>query len=120
MIEAQEFLALIRADAGALERWIDAGWLAPVQDESGRGFTEVDVARAHLIRELRDDLGVNDDGVSVILDLLDQMHGLRWALRELLQATNAQPDPLRQRIAAEIRDRAMARLGDAVPAQLKT
>ena len=30
------------------------------------------------------DLGVNDEGIAVILDLVDQLHGLRRTLRELL------------------------------------
>ena len=36
------------------------------------------------------DLGVNDEGVGVILNLLDQMHGLRRALADILQATRKQ------------------------------
>jgi chaperone modulatory protein CbpM len=47
-------------------------------------FSDVDLARAQLIRDLREDLGVNDEGVSVILHLLDQMHGLRSSMRDLL------------------------------------
>jgi chaperone modulatory protein CbpM len=43
----------------------------------------MDVERAHLIRDLKADLGVNDEGVDVILHLLDQLHGLRRALGQL-------------------------------------
>ena len=39
-----------------------------------------DLARAELIRDLMQDLGVNDEGASVILNRLDQMYGLRRAL----------------------------------------
>jgi chaperone modulatory protein CbpM len=46
----------------------------------------VDLARAQLIRDLREDIGVNDEGVSVILHLLDQVHGLRRSMQELLDA----------------------------------
>ena len=46
-------------------------------------FSEADLARAKLIRDLLQDLGVNDEGVGVILNLLDQMHGLRKALAEM-------------------------------------
>jgi chaperone modulatory protein CbpM len=102
MIDTQEFIARIRVDARAVENWIDAGWLAPSEDVGGRGFSDVDLARACLIRDLKGELGVNDDGVSIILDLLDQMHGLRWALRELLSAIHTQPGAA-GRIAAEIR-----------------
>jgi chaperone modulatory protein CbpM len=43
----------------------------------------MDVARARLIRDLKDDFGVNDAGVDVILHLLDQLHGLRRAFDQL-------------------------------------
>ena len=44
----------------------------------------MDLARAELIRDLRDDLGVNDEGISVVLHLLDQVHGLRRSMQHLL------------------------------------
>ena len=47
-------------------------------------LSDVDLARAQLIRDLREDLGVNDEGVAVILHLLDQMHGLRGSMQGLL------------------------------------
>ena len=102
MIDTQQFIARIRIDARALETWIEAGWLGPREDAGRQGFSDADLARAFLIRELTSELGVNDDGVSIILDLLDQMHGLRWALREVLSAVHAHPEAA-GRIAAEIR-----------------
>jgi len=36
-----------------------------------------------LIRDLKADFGVNDEGVDVILHLVDQLHGLRRALEQL-------------------------------------
>jgi chaperone modulatory protein CbpM len=84
MIRIAEFLVRARIEQGALEQWIDAGWIAPPPREGEPMFSEVDLARVQLIRDLRNDLGVNDEGVSVILHLIDQMHGLRRSLRELI------------------------------------
>jgi chaperone modulatory protein CbpM len=84
MIPVQEFLVRARLEHHALEAWITAGWIIPPQTEPELAFSDVDLARAHLIRDLRDDLGVNDEGVSVILHLLDQVHGLRRSMRQLL------------------------------------
>ena len=53
-------------------------------------FSEGDLARAKLIRDLIQDLGVNDEGVGVILNLLDQLHGLRRTLADLLQSARPQ------------------------------
>ena len=89
MISVREFLLRTRVEHQSLEAWIHAGWLIPPQTEPELAFSDVDLARAQLIRDLRDDLGVNDEGISVILHLLDQMHGVRRSMRELLQATRA-------------------------------
>jgi chaperone modulatory protein CbpM len=43
------------------------------------------MARACLIRDLQRDLGVNEEAIPVILDLLDQLHGLRRVLRHVLE-----------------------------------
>jgi chaperone modulatory protein CbpM len=39
------------------------------------------------------DLGVNDEGVGVILNLLDQLHGLRRALAGTLQSVRQRSSP---------------------------
>ncbi len=84
MISRQEFLVRARVEHQTLEGWIAAGWIIPPQTEPEVAFSDVDLARAQLIRDLRDDLGVNDEGVSVILHLLDQVHGLRRSMQHLL------------------------------------
>jgi chaperone modulatory protein CbpM len=99
-METHEFLLHARLDAKVLDAWLEAGWLAPRRDAKASPFSEIDVARAQLIRDLRDDLGVNDEGVSVVLDLVDQVHGLRRMLRELLSSMQAQPDMLRSHAPA--------------------
>jgi chaperone modulatory protein CbpM len=84
MITVQEFLLRVRVEHRSLEAWIAAGWLIPPQTKPELMFSDVDLARAQLIRDLREDFGVNDEGVSVILHLIDQMHGLRRSMRDLL------------------------------------
>jgi chaperone modulatory protein CbpM len=84
MISIHEFVIRARVEQQAVETWIAAGWLVPPQTAPEPMFSDVDLARAQLIRDLREDLGVNDEGVAVILHLLDQMHGLRGSLQGLL------------------------------------
>ena len=84
MIPVQEFLLRCRVEYRSLETWIAAGWLIPPQTEPELMFNDVDLARAQLIRDLHEDFGINDEGVSVILHLIDQMHGLRRSMRDLL------------------------------------
>jgi chaperone modulatory protein CbpM len=85
MIHVQEFLVRCRVERRSLEAWIAAGWLVPPQTEPELMFSEIDLARVQLIRDLREDLGVNDEGVSVVLHLIDQMHGLRRSMQDLLE-----------------------------------
>jgi len=89
MIRIEEFLIRARLERHSLEAWVAAGWLVPPQTEPELMFSDIDLARAQLIRDLRDDLGVNDEGVSVILHLLDQMHGLRRTMRDLVDEMRA-------------------------------
>jgi chaperone modulatory protein CbpM len=84
MIRVEEFLIRARLDRHALDAWVEAGWLVPPQTAPELMFSDVDLARAQLIRDLRDDFGVNDEAVSVILHLVDQVHGLRRSMQELL------------------------------------
>ncbi|CAH2603318.1 conserved protein of unknown function [Rhodovastum atsumiense] len=104
MIAWQDFLVRARLDAGVLEAWIEAGWLAPQAELGGRGFSEPDLARACLIRDLREDLGVNDEGIPVVLGLLDQVHGLRLALQRLAALLRTLPEPVRRDAIAALRE----------------
>ena len=89
MIKVEEFLLRARLEQHSLEAWIAAGWLVPPQTEPEPVFSDVDLARAQLIRDLREDFGVNDEGVTIILHLIDQMHGLRRSMQELLEEMRA-------------------------------
>jgi chaperone modulatory protein CbpM len=88
-MQTREFILEARIDAKKLEEWVEAGWLIPDQGDTGRRYSEVDLARVHLIRDLHD-LGVNDEGIAVALDLLDQIYGLRRILRGLVSSIKAQ------------------------------
>jgi len=63
-----------------------AGWLLPRHNGDARRLSEADLAPARLIRDLKTDMGLNDEGITVVLDLVDQTHGLRRTLRDLLAA----------------------------------
>lgn len=101
-MQHDEFLIRARLDGNVLEGWVAAGWLTPNAEEGMQQFSEIDVARARLIQDLRRDIGVNDAGVGVILDLIDQLHGLRRTLGHLLTALQAQPQELRERLAVDL------------------
>ena len=82
-METQEFITRSHLDAATLNLWIDEEWLIPLASGIAPQFSEADLARAWLIRDLKADLGVNDEGIAIILHLLDQLHGLRCLLRDI-------------------------------------
>jgi chaperone modulatory protein CbpM len=54
-----------------LNAWIKEEWLIPSGSSAEMGFSDIDIARARLIRDLKMVLGVNDEGLGVILNLVD-------------------------------------------------
>jgi chaperone modulatory protein CbpM len=100
----QEFHMRTQIETETLRAWVEENWLIPRQDSAEPSFSEADVARAQLIRDLKDDLGVNNDGVEVILNLLDQIHGLRQTLGDLVRAVRIQPGDVQQQIAKVLRE----------------
>jgi chaperone modulatory protein CbpM len=86
MMTKQEFLTSSGLHVQTLELWLDQKWLLPEESDQGLNFSDRDVARARLILDLKNDLRVNDEGVDVILHLMDQLHGLRSVLAQLRDA----------------------------------
>jgi chaperone modulatory protein CbpM len=93
ILTRQDFLAHANLDRQTLEIWIEEEWLIPVRTDSDLTFSEADLARAKLIRDLIDDMGVNAEGVGVALNLLDQLHGLRRAMAEVLKVLHRRSEP---------------------------
>ena len=88
-LSKSEFLSLSGLGHEMLNAWIEEEWLIPSGPSVELTFSEIDIARARLIRDLQADFGVNDEGVGVILNLVDQLYGTRRALIELRDAVRA-------------------------------
>jgi chaperone modulatory protein CbpM len=88
MMETQEFIGRSHLDTRTLSAWVEAEWLVPATSKATFQFSDVDLARAQLIRDLKVDFGVNDEGIAIILHLLDQLYGLRCLVRDI-QAVEA-------------------------------
>ena len=90
MITEREFLERARLDRRTLSVWIEEEWLIPAREADELAFTDMDLARVNLIRDLKDKMGVNDEGLDVVLHLVDQMHALRRALSAALESAREQ------------------------------
>ncbi|MDO9183286.1 MAG: chaperone modulator CbpM [Bacteriovorax sp.] len=69
-----------RLSTGDILLFINHEWILPYDLEKLL-FDEDDIARIILISELREDLGVNNEGVPIILHLIDQLNHLHLIVR---------------------------------------
>ena len=102
MMSFDAVLGLVRIEAPELEHWIEERWVLPERGTAGYLFREVDVARVHLIVELRRDLAIDDEAMPLVLRLLDQVYHLRRRLKALCDALADQPPELREAILARL------------------
>jgi len=103
MLSDRDTADQVEFGGGKLQDWIEEGWLRP----SAHQFSQADLARARFIKDLRQEMGINDDAVAVILDLVDQVHGLRKLLDEVVSAVCVQPPTIQRRIALDARRMAL-------------
>lgn len=85
-----------------VERWVARGLLRPTNHSDTWSFAQIDLARAQLLAELADDIGLDDDTVEAVVGLVDQVHTLRSELHLLAQAIAEQPPATREAIAAAL------------------
>jgi len=99
MTLSEVVVTLRRVERVEVTSWVERGWIAPeprAGDEPA--FSDLDVARACLIRDLRQDLGVEEETIPLVLSLLDQVYALRRRLNALSGAVLEQPEEVRRAI----------------------
>ena len=90
-----------------LTLWIERCWVRADRQPGGDWlFTEMDVARARLLAELRVTFEIEEGAMPLVLSLIDQLYDARRTVRALLAALEEQPAEVRQAVLAAARDRA--------------
>jgi chaperone modulatory protein CbpM len=82
--------------------WVEKRWVLPLEQNGQLTFSEGDVARVQMIVDLRRDLAIDEESMSVVLDLLDKLYGLRRQMRDLLSAVDELPDTQRDTLLRRI------------------
>ncbi len=103
MASFEDIVAIYRIDRVELTSWIEQRWVRPELTPHGFSFDEVDEARIGLIRELRQDLMVDENALDVVLALLDQLYAARSMLRNVEEALEACPETVREEIRTRLR-----------------
>lgn len=78
--------------------------VTPVATPDGPRYRTLDIRRITLLCELTDDFEVNEDALVIIMSLLDQLHGARGQLDQVMQAIGAEPSEIRQRLLQRLAD----------------
>lgn len=78
----EEVARLFGVDGKIIVEFIRKEWIQPCEP-STQQFDKEDLARTKLILELIEDFGVNDEGVPIILHLIDQLHSLHSEIKNL-------------------------------------
>ena len=97
-----EFCLRLGVEATVIEVWIAEGWLRPELSAGRRAYRPADMARGRLILDLSHRMGVNEAGVDVVMDLIDQIHGLRGVVAAMTAAIASEDEETRQRIASSL------------------
>jgi len=97
-MDDREFRLYLKIDVTELDLWVEQGWLVPDISEGRRRFRDADLARARLILDLTRQMGVNEAGVDIVMELVDQLHGMRGSMRSLVLAINRQEPAIQQRL----------------------
>jgi chaperone modulatory protein CbpM len=92
-----------RLDTHVLEHWIAVGWLKPHRGDEGFLFDETDIARTHLLCDLRYEMELRDEELTMVLSLVDQLHSTRALLKAMTSAVHAQPNEIKEAILATVR-----------------
>jgi len=98
LTEEQLIATITRLTSDRLTEYLAAEIVIPEQSEQGMVYHSIDVARLELACELHEQYDMEADALSMMISLIDQMHGLRAELREVLNAVAAQPEPVRQQL----------------------
>ena len=102
MLSERDLLARVhRLTVTRLRVWVAQGWIKPA-DARAPNYSEADLARAALICNLEDELGFAEEDVPVLLNLIDQIHGLRAELKGLVDALEELPPDIRATVRMRI------------------
>ena len=85
-----------------LTGFISARVVIPLHSDTGPLFRQIDIARLHLLCGLSDDLDLDAAALGIVMSLIDQLHGARFALRSLALALADEPEAVRSRIGAAL------------------
>jgi chaperone modulatory protein CbpM len=93
--ENQTVATVSRLTVTRLRRLVASDCVRPRESGGALVFSDADIARLELLLELGEDFDIDEDALSMVMSLIDQLHGLRHELRALGNAVSDQPREVR-------------------------
>lgn len=102
LLKIEQVITETQVSRTELVSWIEHRWVRPQEDGDVYLFDEMDCARVRLIAELRGVMEVNEGAIPVVLQLLDQVYGLRRALTGLQSVIEGLPPDVQRTIRQQL------------------
>lgn len=96
--EDQAIATVERLTRVQLVSFVEAEIIVPVMSETGPTYRKIDIMRLELLCELSEQFDLQNDGLGVVMSLVDQLHGVRAELRAVLNAVETEQPEVRHRI----------------------
>lgn len=100
--ETEVLVALPRLSPQHLSAFVSAGIVLPVTGGAGLAFRRIDLARIELLCELVEGFDLDDDGLGLVIRLVDQLHATRRDLHLLCAALADEDLEVRQRLGTRL------------------
>ncbi len=98
--ELQTVAAVSRLSVTRLRRFVAADCVRPAEDAGEAQFTEADLARLELLLDLSESYDFDEDALSLVMGLIEQLHGMRREMHALGRAIDEEQDEARARLRA--------------------
>ncbi len=98
--KSQTVTAVSRLSVTLLRRFVAADCVRPTEDDGEVQFTEADLARIELLLDLSETYDFDEDALSLVMGLIEQLHGMRREIRALGRAIDEEHEDARARLRA--------------------
>lgn len=100
--ETEVLAAVPRLTPLRLSGFIEARIVVPLTKDNRAAFRRIDLARIELLCDLTEEFELDDDGLGLVLSLVDQLHEARRDLRAICAALANEPPEVRARIGGRL------------------
>lgn len=100
--ETETLAAIPRLTRMRLTAFVEAQIVVPLRAETGFVFRQIDLARMELLCELSEEFDLDEDALSVVISLIDQLHAARSDLRAIAGAVATEAPDVRARIGVAL------------------